>query len=110
METVNRYLELIDAALPERIAGLYLTGSIALGDYRPGQSDIDFVAVTNNRLSAEELEEVEALLKEDKLKLSRQIYRDLEREYEYQTSDEVVAETIMGHEMDFFSDGRRFQN
>jgi hypothetical protein len=42
----NRYLELVDATWPGRIEGLYLVGSTALGDYTPGQSDVDFVAVT----------------------------------------------------------------
>jgi hypothetical protein len=34
------------------IDGLYLYGSIALDDFRPGRSDIDFVAVTADRLDA----------------------------------------------------------
>lgn len=40
------YLELADRHAPGLVEGLYLQGSIALGDYRPGVSDIDFVAVT----------------------------------------------------------------
>src|SRR3954453_4846085 len=43
---VTAYLELVDAELPGLIEGLYLTGSLALDDFRPGRSDIDFVAVT----------------------------------------------------------------
>ncbi|MDR6872689.1 hypothetical protein J2Y55_003708 [Bosea sp. BE125] len=31
--------------MPDQIRGLYLVGSLALGDYRPGQSDIDFIAI-----------------------------------------------------------------
>jgi hypothetical protein len=45
-ELVTAYLDLIDAEAPGLIAGLYLTGSIALGDFRLRQSDVDFVAVT----------------------------------------------------------------
>ncbi len=41
------YLELGDRYVPGLVEGLYLQGSIALGDYRPGVSDIDFVAVTS---------------------------------------------------------------
>lgn len=41
-----RYLELVDAEAPGLIYGLYLVGSLALDDFRPGHSDIDFVAVT----------------------------------------------------------------
>ncbi|GAA4435883.1 nucleotidyltransferase domain-containing protein [Phytohabitans houttuyneae] len=41
-----RYLELADRHEPGLVEGLYLQGSVALGDYRAGVSDIDFVAVT----------------------------------------------------------------
>ncbi|MEU7838660.1 MULTISPECIES: aminoglycoside adenylyltransferase domain-containing protein [unclassified Nonomuraea] len=41
------YLALADRHAPGLIEGLYLQGSIALGDYRPQLSDVDFVAVTS---------------------------------------------------------------
>ncbi|MEJ3749186.1 nucleotidyltransferase domain-containing protein [Actinomycetes bacterium KLBMP 9797] len=44
--TCETYLRLADQHAPGLVEGLYLQGSIALGDYRPGVSDIDFVAVT----------------------------------------------------------------
>jgi hypothetical protein len=44
--TCQSYLELADHHAPGLVQGLYLAGSVALGDYRPGVSDIDFVAVT----------------------------------------------------------------
>ena len=53
--TTSQYLELIDKALPDQVVGLYLTGSIPLGDFRPGRSDIDGVVVV-----AEPLKDVEA--------------------------------------------------
>ncbi|MFD0970331.1 aminoglycoside adenylyltransferase domain-containing protein [Plantactinospora endophytica] len=40
------YLAIVDAELPGRVEGLYLVGSVALDDFRPGVSDVDFVAVT----------------------------------------------------------------
>jgi hypothetical protein len=43
--TVARYVRHVDRALPGRVAGFYLVGSVALGAYRSGRSDIDFVAV-----------------------------------------------------------------
>jgi Domain of unknown function (DUF4111)/Nucleotidyltransferase domain len=58
---VNLYLELADAALPGRIEGLYLVGSTALGDYTPGQSDVDFVTVTGELLTTEERERLRSL-------------------------------------------------
>lgn len=60
---VNRYLELVDAALPGRIEGLYLVGSTALGDYMPGRSDVDFVAVTGEILTVEERERLRSMHK-----------------------------------------------
>jgi hypothetical protein len=50
---VNAYLEAVDAEAPALIEGLYLTGSVALGDFRPLASDIDFVAVTSQPLDAD---------------------------------------------------------
>lgn len=42
---IAAYLALVDDACPGLVEGLCLAGSLALGDYRPQQSDIDFVAV-----------------------------------------------------------------
>jgi predicted nucleotidyltransferase len=58
---VEAYLAAIDAHLPDRLSAFYLVGSIALGDYRPGASDIDFVAVTPTLLVNTELETLAAL-------------------------------------------------
>ena len=58
-EVVTSYLRRVDAAAPGLVEGLYLTGSVALGDFHPGRgiarwgpsgadvSDVDFVAVTH---------------------------------------------------------------
>ena len=37
--------ELIRRYCPDLVIGFYLTGSVAHGDFRPGRSDLDFVAV-----------------------------------------------------------------
>jgi Domain of unknown function (DUF4111)/Nucleotidyltransferase domain len=48
-EEVTAYLYAVTARVRdvfgERVVGLYTTGSLALGDYRPGRSDIDLIAV-----------------------------------------------------------------
>ncbi|MCB9422025.1 MAG: DUF4111 domain-containing protein [Ardenticatenaceae bacterium] len=41
------------AVLGEQFVGLYLTGSLAAGDFNPSRSDIDFVVVTANELDEE---------------------------------------------------------
>ncbi len=43
---VGAYLEASDREAPRLVEGLYLTGSVALNEFRPGTSDIDFLAVT----------------------------------------------------------------
>jgi hypothetical protein len=53
---MSAYARLVDEKLPGRIGGLYLSGSLALDDYRTGRSDIDFVAVSDTALQASELE------------------------------------------------------
>lgn len=45
-EIVTAYLDGVDAEVNELVEGLYVIGSVALGDFRPNSSDIDFVAVT----------------------------------------------------------------
>src|SRR4051794_8326641 len=49
---VDAFLDAIDAEVPGLIEGLYLVGSVALGEFRPDRSDIDFVAVTATRPDA----------------------------------------------------------
>jgi hypothetical protein len=53
---MSAYVRLVDEKLPGRIGGLYLSGSLALDDYRTGRSDIDFVAVSDTALQGSELE------------------------------------------------------
>src|SRR5262245_45505061 len=54
-ELVGRYLGQVDLAIPGAIQGFYVVGSTALGAFRPGRSDVDFVAVLGDRLDAAEL-------------------------------------------------------
>jgi hypothetical protein len=44
-ETTRSLMDRFDSALPGKLIAFYLVGSIALGDYQPGQSDIDFIGV-----------------------------------------------------------------
>jgi hypothetical protein len=46
---VTRYLALVDAAAPGVVEGLYLVGSVALDDFHPRASDVDFIAVPTAR-------------------------------------------------------------
>jgi hypothetical protein len=42
---VGRFLNACDAAVPDLVVGLFVTGSLVLGDYRSDRSDIDVVVV-----------------------------------------------------------------
>lgn len=53
---IDSYLDRLDGALPGVCEDIYLTGSIALGDWRPGRSDLDFLAVTTRRLTDADIE------------------------------------------------------
>ncbi|RKS74322.1 nucleotidyltransferase-like protein [Actinomadura pelletieri DSM 43383] len=59
--TARRYLGVADRLLPGRISGFYVVGSAALGAWRPGRSDIDFVAVVPGRLTDGEVRRLRAL-------------------------------------------------
>jgi hypothetical protein len=52
----GRFLDLIDASEPGLVTGLYLRGSLAFGEYFPGQSDVDFTAVLAERPGADQLD------------------------------------------------------
>ncbi|MEU8235236.1 aminoglycoside adenylyltransferase domain-containing protein [Actinoplanes sp. NPDC048967] len=61
--TCATYLELADRHAPGLVHGLYLQGSVALGDYQPGVSDIDFVAVVSGTPDVATLRAVHADLR-----------------------------------------------
>lgn len=58
---VHRYLGIVDRLLPGRVSGFYLVGSVALGAFRPGRSDIDFVAVVEGDLGRADLRRLRAV-------------------------------------------------
>lgn len=55
------YSALVHEALPGFLAGLYLHGSLALGAYDPGLSDIDFIAMTSRRCTAPDIATLRAI-------------------------------------------------
>jgi hypothetical protein len=55
-QVLNTYISLINDALPGLLTGLYLHGSVALGAYDPGLSDIDCIAITSRRCNPSDIE------------------------------------------------------
>lgn len=58
---ISRYLDEVRQTKPGLLEGFYIYGSIALGDYSLELSDIDFVAVTRERLSKPDLAVLERI-------------------------------------------------
>ena len=65
---------------------------------------VDRDSPNNQQMTADAEDAVVELLRD----FARWLYRQLEREYEYQTSDEVTDEAILANEYTFTGDGRRF--
>ena len=62
VNSLLRYLETrIRLILGSRFVGLYLYGSLALGDFDPSSSDIDLLVATQTELSAEQVEALHAM-------------------------------------------------
>lgn len=55
---------MLDRTNPGGVSGFYLMGSIALGDYRPGHSDIDFLAIVEPTFDVSALVDVHLELAE----------------------------------------------
>lgn len=60
-DVVNRYVREIEDVAPGLVEGLYLVGSVALGDYHSGHSDVDFVAVLGRELTDDDFAALETL-------------------------------------------------
>ena len=58
---LNLLLSNIESILGDYFIGLYLGGSLALGDFNPQRSDIDFVVVTLDELPPEMIAAVQAM-------------------------------------------------
>lgn len=52
----GRLVALLERYVPDLVTGFHLVGSAVDGDFRPGRSDLDFVAVLSRRASVEDME------------------------------------------------------
>lgn len=58
---INRLQALLERYAPDFVIGLHVVGSATEGDFRPGRSDLDFVAVLAHPATMEELEALSIL-------------------------------------------------
>ena len=84
-----------------------LTATITQGTHRYSHEHSVSIAVENERENNyRAAEDVEESIAEPLRDLMRWIYRTLEKEYEYQTSDEVVTDTILANDYEFTAAGK----
>lgn len=78
-KVLKDYINLLNDHLPGTIEGLYIHGSIALDAYVEGSSDIDFITLTNRRLTVRDTEALS------------HIHRTIENKYNKPEMDGVYA-------------------
>ncbi len=66
-DAINRMTKEIAAILDGEVYGIWLYGSVTMGDFRQGWSDIDFIALTNNAITETQAEKLVSL-RQDMLK------------------------------------------
>ena len=62
---VRLHWDAVDDACPGLIVGMHLFGSVALGDYQPGASDIDAVCIVEHPLEPAELDALRRIYQRD---------------------------------------------
>ncbi len=65
-QRIDQLLAWLDDAVPDVVAGLHVVGSLALGDYHPGHSDIDLIVVTRHPLGEADVPAVDAVHQQDR--------------------------------------------
>ncbi|MGV2939204.1 aminoglycoside adenylyltransferase domain-containing protein [Mesobacillus sp. LC4] len=78
-KVIKDYINLLNEHLPGTLEGLYIHGSIALDAYVEGSSDIDFITLTNRRLTVQDTEALS------------HIHRTIENKYNKLEMDGVYA-------------------
>jgi hypothetical protein len=89
---VDDYLALVDARLPGIIQGLYLVGSIALDDFQPGTSDVDFVALSTEALDETALDRLEEIHAQLRVEPGRPSYDGLYLRWEHLSGPPELAQ------------------
>jgi Nucleotidyltransferase domain len=68
-EVVNDYFKVVEERLPNLLESFYLFGSVSLGAYQDGMSDIDFYAVVKRKLTDADVE------------VLKQVHHDMKKKY-----------------------------
>ena len=58
---LDEYITAINKDLPGLVRACYIHGSIALNDFQPPFSDIDFITVTNRRCNENDIQQLKVI-------------------------------------------------
>jgi hypothetical protein len=61
IDLLSRFRTEIQAILGQRMVGMYLLGSLAIGDFHPGTSDIDFVILTDTEMEPSQFDSLKRM-------------------------------------------------
>lgn len=91
----------------DRVSSLYVHENTIKADIDTHYIDVDYDTDRKRYdLIEKQAEEVENILQEDARDVSKIIYRELENEYDYLTSEEAIKETILANEYEFTEGGK----
>ncbi|WP_217993276.1 nucleotidyltransferase domain-containing protein [Bacillus sp. AFS096315] len=98
---LDTYLQYFDLKLPNLIDSFYLYGSITLGAFKNGFSDIDFIAVVKRKVSDADV------------KILREIHKDMQRKFPntildgwYILNEDIMSLNEEGNLCIRFNDGK----
>lgn len=60
-ELIERLLKDVKRILKEKFVGIYIFGSLAINDFTPGHSDVDFLVVTSEKISEETFDDLKKM-------------------------------------------------
>lgn len=94
-EVLDTYFDLVESKLPALLEAYYLYGSVSLGAFKEGVSDIDFIAFTKR-----EVNEAEG-------NILKEIHRDMKRKYPNVSLDGMYVSSLNKNENSsmYFNDG-----
>ncbi|MBM7619739.1 hypothetical protein JOC95_001591 [Bacillus tianshenii] len=98
---VEEFIEKIETAFPGFLQGFYLYGSISLGAFQKGMSDIDFIAVIKQHPTVDEMDKLKNIHKQMHKKFS-----GYSLDGYYLVKDELEAEDQRIISSHYFSEGK----
>ncbi|MGG4488132.1 aminoglycoside adenylyltransferase domain-containing protein [Metabacillus idriensis] len=100
-EVVDIYLKMIEERLPSVLESFYLYGSVSLGAYQEGVSDLDFYAVVKEKLTETDVE------------ILKQVHLDIKKQFPmpsldgmYVTRDDLEGRTERESSCPYFNEGK----